>query len=526
MGKEIGIDLGTTNTVVSYVNKSGRIRALRYDKSEIIPSVLYFRSPEEYFIGSTAKKLLTQNPSAGVENFKTTIGDSQRYEILAENGEEISLRPRDAAKLFLNKIVQGIESKLVKEFGAAIGCIDRAVITVPANFSSTEKSAVKNAASAAGLENVKLATEPTAAAVAYESAKGADSPDEVLLVYDFGGGTFDVSVIQKIHGSFEEITTGGDKHLGGNLLTEKIAAKILAEVNSKFGTEFPATEEEFDEDFHKISAANYRLNMSEIWRTANLIKEDLSDDENAAEFFNIALPDGKSDTFEFTLSRDELENLIGEYIGRTAEITLNTIQSAREKGVEKIERIVLAGGSSNVPLVKKILEERLQSQDIIFSDDVSTLISRGATILAGRYAELDTLTKHVTTVQMGITAAEGMEFEKFQMIIPEDEPLPCTHKRTFYLSYDNQRRLEIDYYERDIKNYPAAKYGYDKGVDQIDSLIIDNLPPNLKASDVKVEVTFTAQMDGSLDINVELKNLQDEKIIQGDMKFAKRSDLE
>lgn len=525
MGKEIGIDLGTTNTVVSYVNKSGRIRALRYDKSEIIPSVLYFRTPDEYFIGGTAKKLLTQNPAAGIANFKTSIGDSQRHEIFAENGEKISLRARDAAKLFLNKIVQGIESKLVKEFGAAAGCIDRAVITVPANFSSTEKSAVKNAANAAGLENIKLAAEPTAAAVAYENSKGEDT-EEIILVYDFGGGTFDVSVIQKVRGAFEEITTGGDKHLGGNLLTEKIAEKILSAVNEKFSTEFPAHEDEFDEDLHKISAADYRLNMSEIWRTANLVKEDLSEDENAEEFFNIALPDGKSDTFEFTLTRDELEKLIGEDINRTVEITLKTIQSARDKGVEKIDRIVLAGGSSNIPLVKNTLEERLQNQDIIFSDDVSTLISRGATILAGRYAEMDKLTKQITTVQMGITAAEGMEFEKFQLLIPEDEPLPCTKKRTFYLSRDNQRRLEIDYYERDIKNYPAAKYGYDKGVEQIDSLVIDNLPPDLKAGDVKVEVTFTAQIDGSLDINVELKNLNDEKITQGDITFSKKSDLE
>ena len=485
------------------MNKSGRIRALRYDKSEIIPSVIYFRDAEEYFIGGTAKKLLAQNPSAGMANFKTSIGDSQRHEIIADSGDKISIRARDAAKLFLNKVVQGIESKLVKEFGAATGCIDRAVITVPANFSSTEKGATKFAAKSAGLENIKLAAEPTAAAVAYENSRDGDD-DEIILVYDFGGGTFDVSVIQKVNGTFEEITTGGDKHLGGNLLTEKISAKILNAVNEKFSTDFPSDEDDFDEEIHKISAADYRLNLSEIWRTANLVKEDLSDSDNAAEFFNVALPDGKSETFEFAFTRDELEKLIGDEINRTVEITLHTIQAAKDKGVENIARIVLAGGSSNIPLVKKTLEECLQSQDIIFSDDVSTLISRGATILAKRYAEMDTLTN--TTVQMGITAAEGLEFEKFQLIIPEDEPLPCTKKRTFNLSRDNQRRLEIDYYERDIKNYPTAKYGYDKGVEQIDSLIIDNLPPDLKASDVKVEVTFTAQIDGSLDIGVELKN--------------------
>ena len=166
MGKEIGIDLGTTNTVVSYVNRRGRLRQLRYGQEEVIPSVIYFKSKDEYFIGSEALKRLPQNPKAGMASFKTHIGDKDRIEIFPEEGSPFRLRAREIAKLFLNKIVVGLENKLVKEFGAVDGVIDRTVITVPAKFSSTQKSSTKIAARDAGLNDVKLAAEPTAAAIA------------------------------------------------------------------------------------------------------------------------------------------------------------------------------------------------------------------------------------------------------------------------------------------------------------------------------------------------------------------------
>lgn len=525
MGKEIGIDLGTTNTVVSYVNKNGRLRQLRYDSEEIIPSVIYFQSESEYFIGNTAKKRWLQNPKAGIINFKTTIGDPERHEIIPEEGKPFYKRSREIAQLFLNKIVVGMENKLIKEFGAVDGCIDRAVITVPANFSSTEKGATKNAARWAGLSDVKLAAEPTAAAIAYEDSQGDDNAHSVILVYDFGGGTFDVSIIRKNNGAFEEITTSGDKHLGGNILTNILVEEILTRVNEDYGVEFPLNEDEFDEDYHGISLADYRMNMCEIWRVANLIKEELSENEDVVEYLNVNLPEDNSQVAEVNFSREELEDYIRDYIERTVEITVKEIQRAKDLGFNKIDQVVLAGGSSNIPLVKERLEECLQNQEVVFCDDVSTLISRGAAVLAKRYAQIDSLTKSVTNVQMGISATEGVHFERFQMIIPEDEPLPCRKKKIFYLSQDNQKKLEIEYYERDIKNFPNAVRVDDEGIEQIDSLIIDNLPPNLKAGETLVEVEFIAQKDGSLDINVELKDRAGNKISSGNMTYKKKSDL-
>jgi len=527
MGKEIGIDLGTTNTVVSYVNKKGKLRQLRYDGKEIIPSVIYFQSKAEYFIGDKAKKFLEQNPQAGIANFKSTIGSSDRHEITPKEGNPFYLRSKDIAKLFLGKIATGIENKLIKEFGAVEGVIDRAVITVPANFSSTEKSNTKNAAKGAGLSDVKLTAEPTAAAIAYESSQGEENADAVILVYDFGGGTFDVSIIRRQGGAFEEITTGGDKHLGGNTLTNIIAREILNKVNDNYGLTYPFDEEDFDEDEHGISLEKYRLNMNEIWNTANLVKENLSENENVSMQLNIYLPEDKSRLVNVEFDREELENYIGAYIDKTADITFQTIQRAKtEHGIDKINQIVLAGGSSNIPLVKKTLEQRLKNQDIVFCDDVSTLISRGAAVLAQRYAELDSVSKAVTTVQMGVAATEGVQFGRFQVIIPEDVALPCTKKRTFYLSSDNLKKFEIKYYERDIKNFPDAIFARDDGIEEIDSIVIDNLPENLKAAEVQVEVTFTAQKDGSLNIGVELTDLAGNKIQSEKMCVEKKSDLE
>ena len=524
MGKEIGIDLGTTNTVVSYVNKNGKLRQLRYDNEKIIPSVIYFHSQNEYFIGSKAKKFLEQNPEAGVKNFKTTMGDSEKHEIIPEEGKPFSLRSREITKLFLNKIVRGMENKLIKEFGIADGCIDHAIITVPAKFSSTQKGETRRAAREAGLDNVKLFAEPTAAAIAYEDSQGDEIDDSVILVYDFGGGTFDVSIIQRKHNTFEEIAAGGDKYLGGNILTEKLVEEVLELVNQDNGMEMPINEEDFDEDEQGISFTHYRLNMSEIRRATNLVKERLSEEEEATEHCNIWLPGEESILHKIVFTREELENYIRDYVDRTIQITINTIKEARDKGIENIDQIVLAGGSSNIPLVKERLEECLQNQEVVFCDDVDTLISRGAAVIARKN---NIVSKGITNVQMGIAAREGLQFAKFQTIIPEDEPLPCTRKRIFWLSEDNQQKLNIEYYERDIKNYPKAARITDNGIEQIDTLIIDNLPSNLKADDTMVEVEFTAQKDGNLDIHVDLKDKSGVQIAHSDkINCVKKSDLE
>ena len=526
MGKAIGIDLGTTNTVISYVNKNGKLRQLRYDNKEtIIPSVIYFKSRNEYYIGSTAKKMLELNPAAGVRNFKTRMGDSEKYEITPEEGKPFSLRSREIAKLFLNKLIGGMEEKLLKEFGSVEGFIEKAIITVPAKYSSTQKGETRRAAKEAGLDSINLAAEPTAAAIAYEDSRGSSDPNAVILVYDFGGGTFDVSIIRRHGNSFEEIATGGDKNLGGNTLTEKLVEEILEHINDDYGLDMPLNEDDFDEETQNISPDTYRLNMSDIYNTANLIKERLSEEEDVTEFCNLVLPDGQSIVYEAKFTRAELEDFIRDYIEETIKITKQTIREAKDKGVEEIDQIVLAGGSSNIPLVKESLEKYLQNHAVVFGDDVSTMISRGAVQLGEKADQITS--KTLTNVDMGIAAREGLRFAKFQTIIPANEPLPCTRKALFQLENNNQQSINIAYYERDVKNYPHATRIIDDGIEQIDTIVIDNLPPGLRADDTDVEVEFTAQADGSLDIFVVLMDRKGVKLKQSDkISFNKKSDLE
>ena len=527
MGKEIGIDFGTTNTVVSYVNKRGKLRSLRYEGNDVIPSAIYFLSKDEYIIGKKARKLVGTNPEACIINFKPKIDEKEKYNIVAENKDEFSIRPREVARLFLNKVVRGIEEKLIKEFGPIDGCIDRVVITVPAKFSSTAKEATRKAAQKAGLKMTKLAAEPTAAAIAYQNDLGEEAEqDDAILVYDFGGGTFDVSIIRKKQGSFHEIATGGDRYLGGNKLTASLEEELLNRINDEYGMELPFEEDEFDKDYHEISLTDYRKNMAAIYETANAIKEELSEDEIVTHSCNIILPGGETREYEAEFSREELEDYIKDDIEKTVDITMQTIEEAKDQGIDKIEQIVLAGGSSNIPLVKEMLEDSLKENKVIYSDDVSTLISRGAAVMAKNLQDINNITEQITNIQLGVAVTEGVQYGKFQIIIPENEPLPCSRTRKFNLMQDGQRRLEVVYYECDIKNYPNAVRIDDEGINAIDTLIIDNLPAGLKKDNTVIEVKFTAQKDGSLDIDVDIKDLKGNSIKHGDLSIVKESDLE
>ena len=528
MGKEIGIDFGTTNTVVSYINKKGKLRQLRYKGADLIPSVVYFHKKNDFIIGIAAKRAMeTESFMAGVANFKPKIGDKEyKYEITAENGDKFTMKPRKVAALFLGEVIKGVEEKLLKDFGPIEGCIDRVVLTVPAKFSSTDKEAVRRAAKEAGFKVPKLAAEPTAAAIAYEKDLGEqENDDKAILVYDFGGGTFDLSVIQRQHDVFKEIATSGDKNLGGNTLTMRLEELLLERINDEYAMDMPLDEEDFDEEINEIGATEYRQNMQAIHQAANIIKEELSDDEDVTEVINIYSQEGKNEPYNANVSRRELEQCIRKDIKKSVDITKRTIKEAEDQNIS-IGQIVLAGGSSNIPLVKEMMDKELGRDDIVYSDDVSTVISRGAAIMAQDITNMDSMAQQITNVQLGVAATEGMQYKKFQMIIPENAPLPCSRSRSFKLANDGQRRLEIAYYEYDVKNYPNAVRVDEDGINEIDRLIIDNLPAGLEANDTNIIVEFTAQKDGSLDISVDIEDSAGKKLTGGNLSVMKESDLE
>ncbi len=355
MGVAIGIDLGTDNTVVSYVDKRGRLVRFRYGefRYDKIPSVIYFESRSEYFIGRQAQNLSMINPAAGVKNFKTHIGDPEKYSITPEEGEPFLLRSREITKLFLHKIVNSLSEELIKKFGAIDGTIGQTIITVPGNFSSTQKGETRRAARDAGLDIVKIAAEPTAALIAYSNDGVIEKNDAVILVCKIDVRSFDVSIIRRDGNMFEEIARGGDKRLGGNVFTDKLVEYILEQVNDEYDLSMP-----FDEDIF------YVLLRSTAENTAENILCEFIDEDFVTEY--VILNDGK--LFEIEFARQELDELLIDPINKMTDIINQTLEQARDRGIKSVDKFVSVGESAFIPTIAEMLSRKL-NRTLHYADD-------------------------------------------------------------------------------------------------------------------------------------------------------------
>lgn len=525
MGKAIGIDFGTTNTVVTYQDSKGKFRQLKENGKSLIPSVIFYNSHDSYDIGHLASKKLLLDAQAGLASFKSLLCQSAPCELRAQNGDKIKQKAVYITSLFLNRVFENAKNQLLKEFGND-GVIDSLVITVPTGFNDVAKAAIRKAvARATGLDDARIRREyePTAAAIA-AMQDGITEPLETILVYDFGGGTFDISLIKREGGVYREITRGGDVNLGGNTLTRKVMIELLKRINENYGTEFPLDEDEFDEDLHGISFREYKQNMLALFQAANQAKEELSELEEADISFPVYIAKNQSETFQTYLTRAEFERLAGPEIRKTVDITARLLeeQAARDSG--PVEQFILAGGSSSIPMVRRLLEERFPGIPVNPNDNASTIISCGAAILAQKLEELDHMTSHVTSYRLGVIATEGMRFNKFQEIIPENQPLPCEGTRDFSLAFDDQRMLDIHYYEYDVKKNPNAAGIQDDAIQEVDVLHVE-LPPGLKKADTIIAVRFSAKKDGSLEISAQIKDLSGKILGSGELAVSRESEV-
>lgn len=525
MGKAIGIDFGTTNTVVSYRDKNGQFRQLKLNGKTLIPSILFYNSKDDYAIGQIARAKLKVYPAAGLASFKSLLADNAAHEFLAPNGDRITQKASYITSLFLGKVFDAVQKQLYQEFGND-GDIDSLLITVPTGFTSAAKDAIQKAAlRATRLEEkqIRREFEPTAAAFAAMQEPGAEDLDTVL-VYDFGGGTFDISLIKREGGIFREIARGGDERLGGNDLTRKLMAELLKQVNINYGTDFPLDEDLFDEDFHGISLMEYKQNMQELFEAANRTKEDLSEIQETDIFLNIFTGNAQSEQFSATFSRQQLERLFAPEILKTVDLTTEVLQKPEALEAGKVDRLILAGGTSRIPMIRELLHRRFPDIPISLSDDASTIISCGAAILAEKLEDLDHLTSHVTSHRLGVSATEGMQFNKFQPIIAENQPLPCEGSRTFSLGFNGQRMLDILFYQYDVLKNPRATSVEDDAFQLVDLLHID-LPPNLEKSNTFVDVRFVARKDGSMDISAQIRDRAGKLIGSGEAVVNRESEV-
>ncbi|MGL6023131.1 MAG: Hsp70 family protein, partial [Cetobacterium sp.] len=321
MERSVGIDLGTTNTVISYIDKKGKIKVLKFGRNVALPSAIYFETKNDIIFGEPAIEKGFINPKALARNFKPLMGTKDKIDVVAENGDKFSLTAKELSKRLLNMVFNKATEKMLKEFpGDYVG---KVVITVPSKFSPNQKADTKWAAMKAGIEEVKLVSESTAAAIAYASE---NELHKKVLVYDFGGGTFDVSIIEKKGERYvDAVTPGGDKNLGGNLLTKEIMNFIFEKIEEDLGIELPLDEDDFDEDDYSMTEDIYRKNLYNIYAAANSIKEALSEVESLTVPLEIYKTEEDYKVLSLEFNRKRLMILIGKYIEKTIKILDNTI---------------------------------------------------------------------------------------------------------------------------------------------------------------------------------------------------------
>ncbi len=513
MGKEIGIDFGTSTTEVSYIDKNGYARSMRLEKNRhYLPTVLFFKSENDFIVGERAIALGRKFPQAAIKNFKLYVTDpNKKWQIKAQNGDTFSIKPLKAVQLFLNKLIQMIQPKLFKEFGERGGAIDKAVITVPALFDPEEKAAVKDAITRAGAQagftDVRLAAEPTAAAVAYQDENGEDG--EVILVYDFGGGTFDVSVIQKSGDVYTEIATGGDKRLGGSLLTEKLAGHLWRLCLKQVDRDYPFEEEEaeeYSEEEYGLSEAHYYENRENVFQAAEELKQSFLEEDQVSTVLNFYIDDEDGETesvqaVEVTMELEEFYAMIDEEIQKTIDLTSRVLtETLSKEGIETLDQLVLAGGSSKIRLIRdKMLQHKLLKDVAGVAGESTTLISRGA----AKLASVELKVEEKTRFELGTRMIKGMQFDLFEPVIRAGEKLPCKGTQVFYLSRDNQQEVTVEYYEKDVKNYPDAAHIDEDGINLVSELTIHGIPAGQQLS---VWVTFSIESDGTPTITAQIKD--------------------
>lgn len=524
MKRSIGIDFGTTNTVVTFRDSKGRLKKAG---GKCIRSAVYFLSCNEFIIGDEAIKRGAGNHTALVTNFKPEI-KGEKYEIIAENGESFSKKPLAVARMFLNRVLTDyIEKRFLKWFGSAeMTEDDKTVITVPEKFNVEEKAAIKKAAEKAQFLNVSLSTEPSAAAIAYSDTCN----DDVIAVYDFGGGTFDVSVIEKIsEGEYNPIGNDGDKNLGGNKISSKIAADIVFEKLKEKGIDFNfnskelSGEEEYDPEDYDIED---RLNYFYIKQTAEDVKISFSENSDEILDFGISVyNNGKMENIQFEVERSEFEECIRPLIKRTVDITRRVVDEVISKGAE-LKKIILAGGSSQIYLVYEMLKTEFEKDNIeiiINEDEVFDLISKGALIIAERKNALSI--GSMTTTQFGIAEKTPIGKSKFQALIMENSKRPVDGKKHYIIDSNIIRagEIKIECYEKDIKSYPNAKNISDDGISFINSYTIPietGLMPN------SADVIFHIDQEGKLSLEATLLDNQNNVIKNLNKELRNNDDLE
>ena len=457
MGKAVGIDLGTTNSVVAVLEGGEPTVIANAEGNRTTPSIVAFKG-EEVLVGELAKRQAITNPDNTVRSIKRQIGTNWK-----EKFENKEYTPQEVSARILQKLKRDAESYIGED-------VTDAVITVPAYFNDAERQATKEAGQIAGLNVLRIINEPTAAALAYGLE---NNEDQKILVYDLGGGTFDVSVLEISEGVFEVKSTSGDSKLGGDDWDERVMEWLVDKFKSSTG----------------IDISEDKMAMQRIKEGAEKAKIELSSTtETEVNLPFITANDSGPQHLLEKLSRSEFEKITSDLVDRTKDPVNKAVKDAG-LSFSDIQHIILVGGSTRIPAVQALVKS-MTGKDPSKGVNPDEVVASGAAIQAGvlKGDVKDVLLLDVTPLTLGVETKGGI----MTKMIERNTTIPTKRSETFSTADDGQTQVEIHVLQGEREMASGNK-----------SLGKFNLTdiPSAKAGTPQIEVTFDIDANGIVNVN-------------------------